>query len=59
MFVRVKRSVHDGREYQYLQIVESVRQGQKVRQKVIGNLGRVDELLAGGVRVPPRVTQLH
>jgi len=30
-----------------LQIVESVRQGKKVQQKVIGNLGRVDELLAG------------
>ena len=47
MFVRIKRSVHKGREYQYLQIVESVRQGQKVRQRVIGNLGRVDVLLAG------------
>jgi hypothetical protein len=47
MFVRIKRSVHNGREYQYLQIVESVREGQKVRQKVVGNLGRVDELLSG------------
>lgn len=47
MFVRVKRSVHNGREYQYLQIVQSVRQGQKVRQKVIANLGRAEELLSG------------
>jgi len=47
MFVRVKRSVQDGREYRYLQIVQSVRQGPDVRQKVIANLGRAEELLAG------------
>ena len=47
MFVRVKRSVQEGREYQYLQIVQSVRQGAQVRQKVIANLGRAEELLAG------------
>lgn len=47
MFVRIKRSVHNGREYQYLQIVQSQRQGDQVRQKVIANLGRLEELLAG------------
>lgn len=47
MFVRIKRSVQDGREYHYLQIVQSVRQGPDVRQKVIANLGRAEELLAG------------
>ena len=47
MFVRVKRSVQNGREYKYLQIVHSVRQGADVRQKVIANLGRAEELLAG------------
>src|SRR6201987_1762200 len=34
--------------YQYLQIVHSVRQGQKVRQQVFGTLGRLDELKASG-----------
>lgn len=44
MFFRVK-SVGS---YQYLQIVHSVRQGQKVRQQVFGTLGRLDELKASG-----------
>jgi hypothetical protein len=47
MFVRLKRSVQAGREYRYLQIVQAVRQGPSVRQKVIANLGRAEELLAG------------
>jgi len=46
MFVRIKRSVHNNRSYQYLQIVESVRRGERVRQRVIANLGRMDELLS-------------
>ena len=46
MFVRIKCSVHNNRSYQYLQIVESVRRGEKVRQRVIANLGRMDELLS-------------
>ena len=46
MFVRIKRSVQNGRSYEYLQIVQSVRKRAQVRQKVIANLGRVDELLA-------------
>src|ERR1700746_1820252 len=44
MFFRVK-SVGS---YQYLQIVHSVRQGEKVRQQVFGTWGRLDELKASG-----------
>jgi hypothetical protein len=39
VFVRVKKSG----PYQYLQIVESVREGARVRQRVIGTIGRVDQ----------------
>ena len=49
MFVRVKRSVQDSGQYEYLQIVESFRQGNKVRQRVLANLGRRDRLVADGV----------
>jgi hypothetical protein len=45
MFVRVKTS--GSREY--LQIVENFREGRKVRQRVIANLGRLDILRASGV----------
>jgi hypothetical protein len=48
MFVRKKRSVRNGAEYEYLQIVRSAREGQKVRQEVIATLGRADKLLAKG-----------
>ena len=44
MFFRVK-SVGS---YQYLQIVHSVREGEKVRQQIFGTLGRLDELKASG-----------
>jgi transposase len=44
MFVRVKTS--GPREY--LQIVENFREGKKVRQRVIANLGRLDILRASG-----------
>lgn len=44
MFVRVKRS--GSREY--LQIVENFREGKKVRQRVIANLGRLDILKSTG-----------
>ncbi|MEW5993345.1 MAG: IS1634 family transposase [Candidatus Zixiibacteriota bacterium] len=37
-----------GHEYQYLQVVESCRQGPKVRQRVVANLGRLDRLLDSG-----------
>ena len=48
MFVRVKRSVRDGYTYEYLQIVESRRRGNIVRQHVIATLGRKDEIIADG-----------
>jgi len=44
MFTRVKKS---GR-YQYLQIVENRREGHKTRQRVIGTIGRMDQLHARG-----------
>ena len=34
--------------HQYLQIVHSIRDGKKVRQQVLGTLGRFDELKASG-----------
>lgn len=48
VFVRVKRSVQESGTYEYLQIVESVRDGGTVRQRVIANLGRRDRLVAEG-----------
>jgi hypothetical protein len=48
MFIRRKRSVQNSGEYEYLQLVESVRDGEKVRQKVIGTLGRADKVIASG-----------
>ena len=48
MFVRNKRSVGRGGEYEYLQIVRSYRQEGKVRQQIIGTLGRRDQLVASG-----------
>ena len=44
MFLRVKKSA--GREY--LQIVESYREKGKVRQRVIGTIGRTEELVERG-----------
>ncbi len=48
MFVRVKRNVINGAPYEYLQIVRSYREGKKVRQQVIGSLGRRDKLVGSG-----------
>jgi hypothetical protein len=48
MFVRVKRSVQTSGACEYLQIVESVRDGQRVRQRVVANLGRRDQLVVEG-----------
>jgi hypothetical protein len=48
MFVRLKRSVQSSGTYEYLQIVESVREGERIRQHVIANLGRRDRLVAEG-----------
>src|SRR5580693_9484748 len=44
MFFRIKTAG----SHQYLQIVHSVRDGKKVRQQVLGTLGRFDELKAIG-----------
>jgi hypothetical protein len=48
MFVRVKRSGSGAAVREYLQIVESRREGASVRQRVIATLGRRDELVADG-----------
>jgi transposase len=44
MFLRIKKS--SGHEY--LQIVENKREGKRTRQRVIGTIGRMDELAGGG-----------
>lgn len=48
MFVRVKRVRGNGRHYEYLHIVENFREGERVRQRILGSLGRLDEILASG-----------
>lgn len=48
MFVRVKTVSQDGRGYEYLQIVRSVRDGARVRQELVASLGRRDLLVATG-----------
>jgi hypothetical protein len=44
MFVRIKNS----HGYRYLQIVQSKREGTRVKQRVIATLGQVDALLSSG-----------
>ena len=48
MFVRIKKSGSQKAPHEYLQIVESYRDGKSVRQRVIGTLGRLDQLKASG-----------
>jgi len=49
MFVREKTFKNkDGSTRTYLQLVENVREGDRVRQKVIANLGRLDQLREDG-----------
>jgi len=48
VFVRVKRSGTGTHAREYLQIVESRRDGGHVRQRVIATLGRRDQLVADG-----------
>jgi len=48
MFVRVKKSGSKEAPHEYLQIVESYRDGKAVRQRVISTLGRLDQLKAAG-----------
>jgi multidrug efflux pump subunit AcrA (membrane-fusion protein) len=44
MFVKATRVTSGGRQLTYLQLVESYREGGRVRQRVIAKLGREDEL---------------
>ena len=48
MFFRIKRSVQSSGTYEYLQLVESQREHGQVRQRVLANLGRRDQLEADG-----------
>lgn len=48
MFVRVKRSVHEGATYEYLQVVESFRDAGRPRQRVLATLGRREQIVASG-----------
>ena len=38
----------DGSQRKYLQIVQTYREKGRVRQKIVANLGRLDELIASG-----------
>ena len=48
MYAKVKTVRRGGRSYEYLELVEGRREGTSVRQHVVANLGRLDELKAGG-----------
>jgi hypothetical protein len=48
MFFRAKKSGSKHNPHEYLQIVESFRDGKSVRQRVIATLGRMDHLKASG-----------
>jgi hypothetical protein len=48
VFFRVKRSVQASGTYEYLQLVESRRDAGQVRQRVLANVGRLDQLVADG-----------
>lgn len=48
MYIRVKRGGNEIHPHDYLQIVESYREGTSVRQRVIATLGRLDQLRAEG-----------
>ena len=48
MYAKVKTVRRGGRSYEYLELVEGRREGTRVRQHVVANLGRLDELKASG-----------
>lgn len=48
MFVRLHTVRGNGRTYRYLHIVENRREGGRVRQSIVGSLGRLEDLLASG-----------
>jgi transposase len=47
MFPRVTTVKHGAKTYEYLKIVESYRENGQVKQRVVGNLGRLDQLGTG------------
>jgi hypothetical protein len=49
VFVRIKRNGTGADSAEYLQIVESLRENGRVRQRVVASLGRRDELVANGI----------
>jgi Transposase DDE domain len=48
MFVRVKRVRTNGRDYRYLQVVETRRERGRVTQHLVANFGRLDQVVASG-----------
>jgi hypothetical protein len=48
MFVRVKRVKTNGRQYEYLQVVETRRDAERVVQHVVANFGRLDQFVQSG-----------
>lgn len=48
MFVRTKTVRSAGRTYRYLHIVENYREGGRVRQRIVGSLGRLEDLQESG-----------
>lgn len=48
MYPKVKRVRRGERTYEYLELVEGHRVDGKVRQRVVANLDRLDELKASG-----------
>jgi Transposase DDE domain len=48
MFVRIKRVRSSGRDYQYLQVVETRRDRGRVVQHIVANFGRLDTVVGSG-----------
>lgn len=48
MFVRTKTVRSAGRTYRYLHLVENYRQDGRVRQRIVGSLGRLEDLQQSG-----------
>lgn len=48
MFARIKRGGNKEHPHEYLQLVESYRECGKPKQRVVANLGRLDQLVAAG-----------
>lgn len=44
MFFRKITSKSNGKEYTYVKLIENYREGNKVKQRVIANLGNIEEL---------------